>query len=99
MDDEKTIKLPPWRGHTNPAGGRPQGPPPNPSHPPPLEGSGNSFPPWQGFYPPDRIPQGLPPLRSLGSQEGVQAQQGGRPDQGMPPLSSLVPVTRTDAPG
>jgi LCP family protein required for cell wall assembly len=76
MDDEKTIKLPPWRGHTNPAGrpgGRPQEPPPNSSHPPPLQGSG--------------------------FQEGVQAQQGGRPDQGMPPLSSLVPATRTDAPG
>src|SRR5215469_2589237 len=90
MDDDKTIKLPPWRGHTNPA-----------SRP-----GGHSLPPGQDPYRTNKIPQGPPPnpshpspTQSLGSQQGVQAQQGARPDQGTPPLSSLVSATRTDAPG
>jgi LCP family protein required for cell wall assembly len=72
----------------------------------------NKLPPWHTGHTnaaggPGGRPQGPPPhpshpppLRSLGSQEGVQAQQEVRPaGQERPPLSSLVPATRTGEPG
>src|SRR5216684_3839702 len=106
MDDEKTIKLPPWRrGHINPAGGGhslppwrgsyppdgpPQGPPPDPAQLPPLR---------RGLEPPWRSQS----LGGLEPMEGLQPQGGGRPaeqwNQGMPPLSSLVPPPKTGEPG
>ncbi len=105
MDDEKTIKLPPWRrGHINSAGGghalppwrgsyppdgRPQEPTPDPAQPPPLRGA---EPPWSSQS-----------LGGLEPMEGLQPQGGVRPaeqwNQGMPPLSSLVPPAKTGEPG